>query len=48
MAEKRLRVLDNRVLRKILWRKRQEITEGCRKLYNEELCDLCLHQILFI
>jgi len=48
MEEQRLRVLDNRVLRKILWCKKQEMTEDCRKLCNEELCDLCHHQILVI
>jgi hypothetical protein len=32
---RRLRVLDNRVLRKILQCHRQEITGGCIKLCNE-------------
>jgi len=48
MEKQRLRVLVNRVPRKILWRKKQEMTEDFRKLCNEELCDLCHHQILVI
>jgi hypothetical protein len=33
----RLRVFENRVLRKIFGRKRDEVTGGWRKLHNEEL-----------
>jgi hypothetical protein len=35
--EYRLRVFENRVLRRILGRKRDEVTGGWRKLHNEEL-----------
>jgi hypothetical protein len=35
-----LRVFQNRVLRKILGRKKEEVTEGCRKLHDKELHDL--------
>ena len=38
--ERRPRVLKNRVLRRILGPKRDEITEDRRKLHNEELIDL--------
>jgi hypothetical protein len=38
--ECRLRVFENRVLRKILGPKRGEITREWRKLHNEELNDL--------
>jgi hypothetical protein len=38
--EHRLRVFENKVLRKIFGPKRDEVTGGWRKLYNEELCDL--------
>ena len=38
--ERRLRVFDNRVLRKILGSKRDEVTGEWRKLHNEELNDL--------
>ena len=49
----RLRVFENRALRRIFGSKRDHVTEEWRKLYNEELNDLyCLmictaHQILF-
>ena len=33
----RLRVLGNRVLRRVFEPKREEVAVGCRKLYNEEL-----------
>jgi hypothetical protein len=39
-AEHGLRVLENRVLRRIFGPKRDEVTGGCRKLHNEELHDL--------
>jgi hypothetical protein len=35
--ERRLRVFDNRVLRRIFGPKRDEVTVELRKLYNEEL-----------
>jgi hypothetical protein len=38
--EHRLRVLENRVLRRIFGSKRDEVTVGRRKLHNEELRDL--------
>ena len=38
--ERRLRVLENRVLRRIFGSKRNEVTGEWRKLHNEELNDL--------
>ena len=38
--ERRLRVSENRVLRRILGPKGDEITGECRKLHNEEFNDL--------
>jgi hypothetical protein len=38
--EHRLRVFDNKVLRRVFGPKRDEVTGGWRKLYNEELRDL--------
>jgi hypothetical protein len=35
-----MRVLENRVLRRILGPKRDEVTRECRKQHNEELNDL--------
>jgi len=35
--EHRLRVFENRVLRRIFGPKRDEVTRECRKLKNEEL-----------
>jgi hypothetical protein len=35
-----LKVFENRVLRGIFGLKRDEVTEGWRKLHNQELCDL--------
>jgi hypothetical protein len=35
--ENRLRVFENRVLRRIIEPKRVEVTGECRKLHNEEL-----------
>ena len=40
MEERRLRVLENRVLWKIFGPKRDEVTEDWRKLHNEELNDM--------
>ena len=38
--ERRLRVYENRVLRRIFGPKRDEVTWERRKLHNEELSDL--------
>jgi hypothetical protein len=38
--ELRLRVLENRVLRRVFWPKRDDVTGEWRKLHNEELNDL--------
>jgi hypothetical protein len=38
--EHRLRVFENRVLRRIFGLKRDEVTGGWRKLHNEELHNL--------
>jgi hypothetical protein len=38
--EHRLRVFENRVLRRIFGPRRDEVTEEWRKLHKEELCDL--------
>jgi hypothetical protein len=40
MEEHRLRVFENRVLRRMSGPKRDEMTGGWRKLHNEELRDL--------
>jgi hypothetical protein len=40
MEEHRLRVFENRVLRRIFGPKRDEVTGEWRKLHNEELRDL--------
>jgi hypothetical protein len=37
---RRLKVLDNRVLRRVFGPKRDEVTREWRKLHNEELNDL--------
>jgi hypothetical protein len=41
--EHRLRVFENRVLRRIFGKKRDKVMRGWRKLHNEELvtCTLC-------
>jgi hypothetical protein len=38
--EHRLRVFENRVLRRIFGSKRYEVVGGWRRLHNEELCNL--------
>jgi hypothetical protein len=38
--EHKLRVIENRVLRRIFGTKKDEVTGGWRKLYNEELHNL--------
>jgi hypothetical protein len=40
MEERRWRVFENRVLRRIFGLKRNEVTGGWKKLHNEELRDL--------
>jgi hypothetical protein len=45
--ERRLRVFENRVLRRIFGPKRDNVTGEWRKLHNEELSNLYSHQILF-
>jgi hypothetical protein len=40
--EHRLKMFENRVQRKILGPKRDEVTESCRKLHNEELHNFVL------
>jgi len=47
MGERKLRVFENRVLRRILGPKRDEVTGECRNLHKEELNDLIAHQALF-
>jgi len=42
--ERRLRVFENRVLRRIFGPKRDEVTAEWRKLHNEELNDLYCSQ----
>jgi hypothetical protein len=45
--ELRLKVFENRVLRRIFGPKRDEVTEEWRKIHNEEINDLyCLHNIV--
>jgi hypothetical protein len=39
--ERRLRVFENRVLRRIFGPKKDEVTRESRKLQNEKLNDLC-------
>ena len=39
--ERRLRVFENRVLRRVFGPKRDKVTGKWRKLHNEELNDLC-------
>ena len=39
-VERRLRVFENKVLRRIFGPRRDEVTGDWRKLYNEELNDL--------
>jgi hypothetical protein len=46
--EHRLRVFENRVLRRIFGPKRDEVTGGWRKLHNEELHNLYSSPIIII
>jgi hypothetical protein len=43
--EHRLRVFENRELRRILGPKRDEVMDEWRKLHNEELHNLTLRQV---
>jgi hypothetical protein len=43
--EHKLRVFENRVLRRMFRPKRDGVTGGWRKLYNEELHNFTLHQV---
>ena len=45
--ERRLRVFENKVLRRVLGPKRDEVTGEWRELYNEELNDLYCSPKLF-
>jgi len=45
--ERRLRVFENRVLRRIFVLGRDEVASEWSKLHNEELNDFTLHPILF-
>jgi hypothetical protein len=47
MVERRLKVFDNRVLRRISGPERYEVTGEWRRLHNEELYALYSSQILF-
>jgi len=40
MEERRLRVSENRVLRRVFGTKKDEVTREWRKLHNEELNDM--------
>ena len=44
--ERRLRVFENRVLRRVFGQKRDEVTGKWRKLHNEKLSDLYPYPIL--
>ena len=47
--ERRLRVFENRVLRRVFGPKRDEVTVEWRKLHNEELSDLyCAPDIVWV
>ena len=46
--ERRLRVFENRVLRRIFGLKRDEVTGECRKLHKEELNDLYCSPNIFL
>jgi hypothetical protein len=41
MEKQRLRVFENRVLRRIFEQKRDEMTGGWRKLHSEEIHNVC-------
>jgi hypothetical protein len=41
-------LLDKMKLRRIFGTKRDKVTEGCRKLHNENFIICTLHQILLV
>jgi len=45
--ERRLKVFENRVLRRMFGPKREEVTRERRRLHNVELCDLYLSPNIF-
>ena len=45
--ERRLRVFENRGLRRIIQSKKDEVTGQWRKLHSEELSDLCISPNIF-
>jgi hypothetical protein len=49
--EHRLRVFENRVLRRIFGSRRDKVTGGCKKLHNEELHNMyflpCMIRIVY-
>jgi len=45
--ERMLRAFENRVLRRIFWPMREEVTGDCRKLDTEELMICTSHPIFF-
>jgi len=47
MEERRLRVFENTMLRRIFGPKRDEVIEEWRKLHNEELNDLYCSSSIF-
>jgi hypothetical protein len=46
--EHRLRLFENRLLRRIFGPKRQEVTKGWNKLHNGKLHDLCTSSKIII
>ena len=46
--ERRIRVFENRVLRRIFGPKKDNVTREWRKLHNGEFNDCTLHLILFL
>jgi len=46
MEERRLRLFENRVLRRIFGPKRDKVAETWRKLHNEEINELCCLSVI--
>jgi hypothetical protein len=46
--EHTMKVFENMVLRRIYWPKREEVTGGWRKLYNEKLHNFYSSNIIII
>jgi hypothetical protein len=46
MEERKLKVFENRVLRRIFGPKREEVARGWRRLHNEELHNLSQQIVL--